>query len=113
MSAGEELLALHLRAEKIPFRREVIFHPTRKWRFDFLIGYDLAVEVDGGNRMARIVKGRAVAVGRHGQDADMEKLNEAVLMGYRVLRFSPAMVKSGDAVAVIKLAINEDRTPPR
>ena len=83
--------------------REYIFHPTRKWRFDLAWPESkVAVEIDGGNRMAKIINGRPIAVGPHTQDADMCKLNEAAILGWRVLRFSPAQVKSGEAISAIE-----------
>ena len=67
-------------------QREYKFHPRRKWRFDFaFVAQRVAVEVDGG----QFTK----FGGRHNTDADREKLNEAAAMGWRVLRFSPQMLK--------------------
>ena len=90
------LLDVHLRAEHIPYQTEIRFHPTRRWKFDYLIGEKLAVEVDGS----------VYSHGRHtrgkGYEADCEKLNEALILGYRVLRFSTGQVKSGMAIAMIK-----------
>ena len=90
------LLDLHLKAERIPYKTEQRFHPVRKWKFDYLIGEKLAVEVDGS----------VYSHGRHtrgkGYEADCEKLNEALILGYRVLRFSTGQVKSGMAIATIK-----------
>lgn len=75
---------------------ECIFHPDRKWRFDFawpnyryndgrleMIG-GLAVEIDGGQWAPR--------GGRHSSDGDREKLNQAAMMGWRILRFSPKAI---------------------
>ena len=69
---------------------EFRFHPTRKWRFDFAWPHArLAVEVEGGvwNR------------GRHTRGSgfvpDCEKYNEAVMHGWRVLRYAPHRPKSG------------------
>ena len=102
-STGEALLSLHLRAAGIHACPEYQFCESRRWRADFAIPeHKLLIEVDGGNRMAKIVNGRAVAIGRHTQDADMEKLNEAAILGWRILRFSPAMVKSGVALQTIE-----------
>ena len=110
LSPGEELLALHIRAAKLPEpAREFIFHPTRNFRFDFCWPderYRLAVEINGGNRLATIGRdGKPYAVGRHTQDKDLTKLNEAVLLGYRVLTFTPDMVKSGEAIQIIERAL--------
>ena len=103
-SAGEAMLSLHLRAAGIQAMPEYQFCEGRRWRADFAIpNHRLLIEVDGGNRMAVIGKnGKAVAIGRHTQDADMEKLNEANFLGWHVLRFSPAMVKSGVALQTIE-----------
>ena len=60
---------------------EVCFHPVRRWRFDFAwVDKKVAVEVDGGQFKAM--------GGRHNTDADREKINTAVSMGWRVLKFS-------------------------
>lgn len=66
--------------------REYVFHPTRKWRFDFAFpSAKLAVEIDGRAR------GNPNTPGRHqtvdGVRKDCEKNNEAVRLGWRVLRF--------------------------
>ena len=58
----------------------------RNHRFDFAFPHLLiAVEVNGN---AWHVRGG----GRHGQDKDLEKMNLAVAMGWRVFQFSPAML---------------------
>lgn len=77
------------------WRREHEFaKPERRWRFDWAhIPTRVAVEIDGGNRMARInASGRAVAVGRHTQDDDYEKLNNATARGWKVYRATTAMM---------------------
>lgn len=58
--------------------REHPFHPTRKWRFDFAFpSVKLAVEIDGRGRHQTVA----------GTRADCEKMNEAIILGWRVLRF--------------------------
>ena len=101
--ATHNLLLAQIKLAKLPEPVcEYKFHPTRRWRFDLCwADKKLAVEIDGGNRMATMHKGNPVAIGRHTKDADLEKLNEAAALSYRVLRFSPAMVRSGAAIAVI------------
>lgn len=116
MSAAEELLALHLRADGIGFEREVRFgaiaaggpgkglrqrlkdHGLKDWRFDFTIdGAMLAVEVEGGGWSG----------GRHtrgaGFQGDLDKYDAAMRLGYVVYRCSPAMVKNGRAIETIKI----------
>ena len=101
-SEGCATLALHMRADKIGFTPEYAFAKSigRKWRFDFALAKGFAVEIDGG----------IWTQGRHsrgaGMEADFEKLNAAVLLGWRVLRFSTGMVKDGTAISVIRRAVN-------
>jgi len=69
---------------KIEVVKEFIFHPTRKWRFDFAIPeYKIAIEIDGG----------VWNYGRHnraqGYLADMKKFNAAASLGWIVLKFTP------------------------
>jgi len=51
----------------------------------------LAVEIDGGQWAPR--------GGRHASDGDREKLNTAAVLGWRVLRYSPAQL--GDPTRVV------------
>ena len=106
LSQGEELLALQIRALKLPVpQREFHFKDDRKWAFDFYWPYPnkIAVECDGGNTLATITKtGRAVAVGRHTKPDDYRKLNAATLLGFRVLRFTTEMIKSGEAISILE-----------
>ncbi len=103
LSAGEETLALHIRASSIPAgnepRREYPFHATRKFRFDFCWpSIMLAVEVDGGTwKKSRHTTAK-------GFEKDCEKLNAAALDGWMVLRFTTDMVKSGAAIITIEEA---------
>ena len=74
--------------------KEFVFHDTRRWRFDMAWPlYRLAVECDGG----------VWANGRHtrgsGFEGDCYKMNEAVILGWRVLRVTSKMIESGEAVA--------------
>lgn len=73
--------------------REVRFHDSRRWRFDFAYTeIMLAIEVEGGvwNK------------GRHtrpvGFEADCEKYNEAAVDGWSVLRVTGKMINSGMAI---------------
>ena len=66
----------------------------RKWRFDYMWwtnnGTGVAVEIDGGQWKA--------GGGRHNSDSDRDKLNHAACLGWRVLRFSGAMLKDPENV---------------
>jgi hypothetical protein len=79
----------------IVLETEFVFHPSRKWRFDFAIApFKIAIEIDGRAR------GNPEKAGRHqtvdGARKDLEKHRAAVLRGWRVLRY-PATDK-GDAL---------------
>ncbi|WOE32157.1 MULTISPECIES: hypothetical protein [unclassified Acinetobacter] len=98
----EEKLARELKALNIEFEREFKFHQARKWRADFyLVGKMILIEVEGG-----IWSG-----GRHtrgnGYLGDMEKYNAAQELGYSVIRFSTAQVKSGMAIGQIEKMVND------
>ena len=101
MSDGEAILALHIRAEKLPEpTREHRFDPSRRWRFDFAWpDLKLAVEVEGGTWTG----------GRHtrgsGFEKDTEKYNAAALAGWRGLRVTAESVRNGGAIGCIKQAI--------
>jgi very-short-patch-repair endonuclease len=80
--------------------REFRFHPTRRWRFDLAWpGHMLAIEIDGG----------IWSRGRHTRGAgyrrDCIKLNEALILGWRVLRVTPDMVMDGTALEYIMHAL--------
>lgn len=97
----ELLFASHLRCTNLPAPvREFHFHPTRKWRTDFAWpDHRLLVEIEGGHWSG----------GRHtrgaGFEADCEKYNAAVQLGYRVLRFTGRMVKDGTAIRMTEQAL--------
>jgi very-short-patch-repair endonuclease len=78
----------------------------RRWRFDFAWpDLRLAVEVDGGIWIP--------GGGRHnrgaGYEADVEKLNVAVILGWRLLRFTPRHLANGSAVTAIRLCVSNQR----
>lgn len=93
---------MQLRAHKIVgYTMEYRFHATRRWRFDFAwILKGVAVEIEGGTWSG----------GRHtrgdGYEKDCEKYNEAVLMGWKVLRFTSTMIKNGMAIDMTREILN-------
>jgi very-short-patch-repair endonuclease len=95
-SAGEAALAaaLRLHGKDLPApERELRFHPERRWRFDFAWpAYGVATEVDGGQWKA--------GGGRHNTDADRDKLNQAALHGWRIVRLSPQQIAADPAGCV-------------
>lgn len=80
------------------------FCPGRRWAFDFAWpDVMLACEIDGGQWQPH--------GGRHNTDADRDKLNHAAALGWRVLRFSAAMLRDPEAcVRMVREAIGE-KTP--
>lgn len=102
MSHGEEKLAMHLAVSGMTFERQYRFAPPRRWLADFASpAHRLIVEVDGG----------IWTNGRHtrgsGRVRDMERDNWCALNGWRVLRFTPAQVDSGQAILTITLFVKE------
>lgn len=100
-SEGESVFLDQCRERGLKPEREYRFHPSRKWRFDFAWpDVKLALEVEGGT---------AAGKGRHshgdGFVRDCQKYNAAALLGWRVLRFTTSMVKSGEAIDTIRAAL--------
>lgn len=105
----EETLAIQLRMASICFLREVQFSPPRRFRFDFTVCLEggmqaatkLAVEAEGGSWVN----------GAHGRGAhfqsDCEKYNLATELGWRVLRYTMAQIKSGEALAQIERCLKQ------
>jgi very-short-patch-repair endonuclease len=112
-SQAETLLAVQLEQAGIPFEREYPFAQamSRKWRADFFIDSDkmegqpmypafgLLIEIDGGGWVQ----------GRHtrgsGFEKDAEKASAAAILGYRVIRCTPAQVNDGRALSWIRQAL--------
>jgi very-short-patch-repair endonuclease len=86
---------------------EYRFHPPRRWRFDFAwLDRKLAVEVDGGEwSRGRHTRGK-------GFSGDCEKMNQATIDGWRVLRFTGSEIRKnhGSVIAMIVTALNEDES---
>lgn len=97
-SALEARFAQHIKALQLPAPvTEFRFHPERKWRFDFAWPkLRIAVEIEGG----------VLSQGRHvrpqGFTNDCEKYNHASQLGWRVLRFTGADVRSGSAIQLVQ-----------
>ena len=116
-SEAEQLLAVQLEQAGIYYEREVMFVPEewcrhygfltptgrpRKWRADFLVHPgDILIEVEGG----------LYVVGRHsrgkGYEADLDKYNCAVELGYTVLRYSPRQINDGSALEQIRRILSK------
>jgi very-short-patch-repair endonuclease len=93
-----DLLALHMVAAKIPYQREMVLVPGRRWRVDFLVDKRIVVEYEGG----------IWSKGRHVRPTgflnDCEKYNTLTTLGYKVLRVAEPHVQSGEALKWIEQA---------
>jgi very-short-patch-repair endonuclease len=95
------LLLVDLLAEGLPEpETEFRFDTMRRWRFDLAWVHEgAAVEIDGGTWTG----------GRHttgsGYEKDCEKHNAAVLMGWRVFRFTTGQARDGTAIMVLREAL--------
>lgn len=97
-SIPEIQLLTHILERELPEpAQEYAFHPTRKWRFDIAWpSRKFCVEVEGG----------VWSHGRHtrgyGFEDDCVKYAEALLLGWTVLRVTPAMIYSLYAIETIQ-----------
>lgn len=108
-SHHEILLAQHISERDIPepktqyqFAREI----GRHWRSDFAWPeYKLLVEVEGGIE----IKGRRSHTGSEGYQKDCRKYNDAAWLGFWVMRFTPMMIHSMEAINEIHRFIEARR----
>ena len=69
--------------------KELKFHPSRKWRFDFAIeSLRIAIEYEG------IMSEKSRHTTITGMSADCDKYNAAQLLGWKVLRFTAINYKN-------------------
>lgn len=94
-------LSSYFRAYDLPAPvAEHRFHPERRWRFDSAwLEWKVAMEIDGG-----VWTGGRHTRGR-GFTSDMEKLNEAAIEGWLVVRVIPSQIRSGTAAQTVKRAL--------
>ena len=101
MSDLEELLFQHIKLVGLPEpEREYRFAPPRRFRADFAYPDKmLLIEVEGG----------VWTRGRHTRGAgfteDAKKYNLAAINGWRLLRFTGDMIKSGLALRTIEMVL--------
>lgn len=71
--------------------KEVRFHPNRKWRFDFaVVSIQVAIEIEGYGHQ------------KHNRyNGDIEKYNEAALMGWVVHRLTSRMITTDKLQEII------------
>lgn len=103
MSALEDMFEMQLKAVKLlGYEREYRFHPVRRWRFDFAFpAKKIGIEIHGA----------IYTQGRHsrgaGIEGDMEKINEAQILGWDVLCFSGGAIKNGEALQTLERYLKE------
>ncbi len=100
LSVGEETFAQQCAAYGLKPKREYVFAEGRKYRADFAWpGQKILVEIEGGTWInGRHNRGSSV-------EADYRKYNLAASQEWLVFRFSTYMIKSGEAIEIIKAAV--------
>ena len=106
MSDLEDLLAQQMKFAGLPEpEREYRFAPPRRYRADFAYPDKMIlIEVEGG-----VWTNGAHVRGKH-YTSDCSKYNLAATMGFRVLRFTGEMIKSGLALRTIEEVLNEKQS---
>lgn len=99
-SGLEAQCALILRSLGVEYVEELTAIEGRAWRFDFAIpALRIAIECEGGTwRGGRHTRGA-------GFERDAQKYNAAAIAGWMVLRFTEAMLDSGEARQTIAAAV--------
>lgn len=103
----EQMLSL-LKSSKLEFGmvREYKFHPIRKWRLDFAWpDKKIGIEVHGGVWSGKF-GGHTSGAGRI---RDMEKMNEAVILGWSVIEVTSVHLKNGMAIDWAKKLLGDLR----
>ena len=120
-SAGEDAMAVLLTEMGLTYTRQYAYAPPRKLRADFLVTLsgaanfssnhddEVLIEIQGGVfpfKRHRKDGTEVTLPGAHGSvsgiKSDNDRLNEATLAGYRMLRFLPEQVKDGTARLVLE-----------
>lgn len=102
-------LLAEIKAEGLPAPvLEHKFHSIRRWRFDCAWPEQMiAIEIHGG----------VYAFGHHvrgkGFEDDREKMNEATVLGWRVLEYSTGQVKKGIPILDLKRLMTARTQPMR
>lgn len=101
LSMGEETFALQCQAYKFTPEREFKFIEGRKFAFDFAFPEAMiAIEIEGGTSFGKSRHSRG-----EGFENDCRKYNAATSLGWRVFRFSTAMVQKGEAIDLLLTAM--------
>ena len=88
--------------QRLSWQREYRFHPRRKWRFDFALpSRMLAVEVEGLR-----YGGESRHTSYAGYTEDCRKYNAAAILGWKVIRGTQTMIRSGRLYQDIEAALD-------
>lgn len=91
---------------KLEIVTEHRFHPTRRWRFDYaILEYKIAIEKDGGVWM----KGGGAHSRPQNILRDMEKLTQASVLGWTIIRRTPQQLNTIETLDLIKQTIKIQR----
>lgn len=97
-----QLRALGLPQPTLEFR----FHETRKWRYDLaLVEQRILIDIDGGSWLP----GKKSHTSGKGFERDRLKDCAATLRAWRVFRFTPKQIASGDAALYLAYALGDAR----
>jgi len=106
-SEHEEALWQQIVAAELPWPQREFRFCKRRWRFDFAYQHLLlAIEVQGGRWKKSTHSGGAR------QTKSFEKLNEAALLGWKVIQANAEMIKDGTALELIQRAVYRDEENP-
>jgi len=119
MNPAEDLLSVHLAELGLHFERQYAYAKGRRFKADFAVwqpwgvgNYRYLIPGQGypGLRLALIeVTGGIYSKQAHGSVTgvlkDNERLNQATLNGWKMLRFTPQQVESGEAKGMIEEAL--------
>jgi hypothetical protein len=84
-------------------KKEFIFHPTRKWRFDWALTDQMtAFEYDG--LMNRDVGHASI----EGILRDVDKINEAQALGWNVYRVNAKTIGNGTAFTLVDRVLRKE-----
>ena len=88
-SKAKSEIEMDLKHRGYDYVKELKFHPSRKWRFDFAIeSLRIAIEYEG------IMSEKSRHTTISGMSRDCEKYNTAQLLGWKVLRFTALNYKN-------------------
>lgn len=80
----------------VPLKPECMFHPKRKWRFDFALPCcKIAIEIQGGGWGAGHSRGDVSA-------NDREKFNAAAMLGWRIIYFIPEDIDKNRFLTILR-----------